>query len=155
MRKIRVIFVTALMIFGASTFEKSFGQTSMTAYSDNVIGFKSSQDKLLSGDFKVFFDSPGANVEFSGLYNFKKKTYYQFSAGLGMNVNVNPEYYFFNGVVMPLNLTLFPFNDSSIGFLRQFSFVMEMCPCFYPEGYLDGVPWGMRSLFGIRFNLDK
>jgi hypothetical protein len=155
MRKMRVFIVAVLIITGAFSIEKCFGQSSMIVYTDNVIGFRSSQNRLIGGELKVFLNSPGAHVEFSGLMNFKKNTYHQFSAGLGLNLNANPEYYFFNGIVMPLNLTLFPFQDSKNGFLRQFSLIAELTPGFYPEGYQDGGQWQIRRLLGIRFNFDK
>lgn len=155
MKEMHFSIVTILIICLTLSIEQGLSQPSMTIFRDNVIGFRTTQDKLLGSELKVFFSDPGAHIEFNGLMNFKQNTYHQFSAGLGLNLNASPEYFYFYGIVMPLNLTLFPFQDSKNGFLRQFSFVAELCPGFYPEGYLDGGQWQIRRLIGIRFNFDK
>jgi hypothetical protein len=154
MRKIRSV-VLAIVIFGGTFFlGDCFGQSSLIVYNGNVIGLRSSQDRLLGGELKVFTNFPHSKIELDGLINFKKQTYHQFSAGLGLNVNADPNN-FFNAVVMPLNLTLLPFQDSKSGFVRRFSFIFELCPEFYPNYNIWGNRLNIRSLYGVRFKFNE
>lgn len=154
MRKVRM-FILGIMIFaGLSSVGDCFAQSSLIVYNGNVIGFRSSQDRVLGSELKVFTNFPQSKLELDGLINFKKSTYHQFSAGLGLNVNADPSD-FFNAIVMPLNLTLLPFQDSKSGFIRRFSFVFELCPEFYPDFNIWGNRWNIRSLYGLRFKFNE
>jgi len=154
MRKMRAI-VLAIMIFGGAFFiGDCYGQSSLIVYNDNAIGLRSSQDRFFGSELKVFTNFPQSKLELDGMINFKKYTYHQFSAGLGLNVNANPDD-FFNAVVMPLNLTLIPFQDSKSGFIRRFSFVFELCPEFYPDFNIWGNQWNIRSMYGVRFKFNE
>jgi len=88
MRKTRAI-VLAIMIFGGAFFiGDCYGQSSLIVYNGNVIGLRSSQDRFFGGELKVFTNFPHSSLELDGLINFKRNTYHQFSAGLGLNVSI-------------------------------------------------------------------
>lgn len=147
--------VLAIMIVGGFFFVGAcFGQSSLIVYDGSVVGLRSSQEKFFGSELKVFSHFPQSKLELDGMINFRKCTYHQFSAGLGLNVNVDPSD-FFNAVVMPLNLTLLPFQDSKSGFVKRFSFVFELCPEFYPNYNIWGNQWNIRSMYGVRFNFNE
>lgn len=145
------MFILAIMIVAEVHYAGDcLGQSSLIVYNHNVIGLRSSQNRFLGSEIKVFTNYPYSNLELDGLLNFKKNTYHQFSAGLGLNVKTDPSD-FFNAVVMPFNLTLLPFQGSKNGFVRRFSMVFELCPEFYPNYNIWGNQWNIRSLYGIRY----
>ena len=150
MRKMRKIVVILLVLFGAVKTEKCFSQASLIVYSNNVIGVKSSQDRLFGGELKFFSNVPTGRVEIDGFLNFKKKTFHQFSVGFGLNLNTNVDRVF-NAVTMPLSWTLSPFQECKSTFVKRFSIVLEVCPEYYPDYNYYGERLFLRNLYGLRY----
>jgi len=150
MRKMRKIVLILMVLVGAVNTEYCFSQASLTIYSGEVLGLKSSQDRLFGSELKIFSNVPRGRVELDGFINFKKQTFHQFSVGLGLNVNTDVDR-FFNAVTMPLCLTLSPFQECKSSFVKRLSFVVEICPEFFPDYNIFGERLFLRKLCGIRY----
>ena len=134
-----------VLLFALTTNVQS--QISVTSYSIHALGVNTSKEKKISAELKVFLNREVGSIlsELSGMYNFKRKNYHQFSAGFG--VNIAP----FSGpdhlicFTVPVQLEIFPLQN-----FKQLSVVFEVTPELYPE---DGL--SMRQLWGLRYSFNK
>jgi hypothetical protein len=141
MKKIALIF-TVLFALNISV----NAQISITSYSIHAIALNTSKSKKISTELKAFFNrKPESSLfEIAGMYNFSKKAYHQFSAGLGLNIVPFTGPDIFNSLTIPLQLEIFPLQN-----FKQLSVIFEVTPEIYVEnGSNIRQMWGLRYAFG-------
>lgn len=144
MKKIK-FFIMGLFLLGSVTVYSQIGVSTYSIYS---LGVNTSKEKKISGELKSFFNRgsyENIRFELSGMYNFKARDYYQFSAGLGVNVAPFYGYDQLQCFTLPVQLEVFPLQN-----FRQLSLVIEVAPEWYLESDLD-----IRHMWGIRYTFAK
>ncbi len=141
----KTILFSFVLLLALSTRVQS--QISVTSYSIHALGVNTNKEKKISAELKVFLNREFSNTltEVSGMYNFRRKKYHQFSAGLGANFSP------FTGpdrlicFTIPVQLEISPLEN-----FKQLSVIFEVSPELFPE---DGV--NMRHLWGVRYSFSK
>jgi hypothetical protein len=136
-------FVITFLLF--LCFHSVKAQVGVTLYNFRSIGLQTHQDHKISGEFRIFgnllFEDIALQV--NGFYNFKAQPFHQFSLGLGLQgVPFSPE---FTGLRLPLQLSLFPFQQH-----KRFAMVFELAPFLVLDRFntaLLEVSWGIRYYF--------
>jgi hypothetical protein len=125
----------------------SYAQIGVTSYGTNALGINTSKEKLITGELKAYFsrDIDLMAFELSGLYNFKKSDYHQFSAGIGFSVIPFLGEAMVYSITIPVQLEVFPLQN-----FKHLSFIIEVAP----EYQLDEI-FGFQHLWGIRYTFGK
>ena len=132
------IFTGLLILFSLSS---SFAQLSVGYHQSNLpfvsVGYEI--NKRLMPELRLATDidlDDNFSPELVLLYQFSNRDAYEFYAGLGYRVNT------FQGLVLPVGLNIFPFNQ------QNFGFHIEVAPLLEPDGakVLRG-SWGIRYRF--------
>jgi hypothetical protein len=141
----KTVFFTAILF--CSIISTVQAQVSVTSYSIYALGVNTNKKKKLSVELKSFFNREIETTlfELSGMYNFRRKTYHQFSVGLGINVAPFAEQDPVNSFTLPLQLEIFPLQN-----LKQLSIIFEVTPEFYVEDAAN-----VRQLWGVRYTFGK
>lgn len=135
----------------------TYGQRSMTVYSNGVVGISTDQKRRISSELKFFTDRTFGNgfglLEYDAFINLRKHKYHQVSFGLGLNLqSINRN--IINALEAPLNLRIYPFeSNEKAQFLSRLSLIIEISPEFYPNYEYFEDCWNVRKLIGIRFDL--
>lgn len=126
---------------------ESFSQMGVTSYSIYSVGVNTSQNKPISGEFKVFANRPLEDVSFEvdAFYNFKPREYHRFSVGLGVNINSISEIDRFYALTIPVALQIYPLQD-----FKRLSLLVELTPEIVTEANAN-----LRSLWGIRYTFGE
>lgn len=146
MLKRLIIIVNIIVLFLTGNM---FSQLSFTSYSVYAVGVSTGSDKKVTGELKAFFNRnmSDAIFELSGRYNFEKKDYHRFSAGLGISMVPFTEIDIFHSLSLPVQLEIYPLQN-----FKQLSLVVELAPLWVLE-------WDreieMRHLWGIRYVFGK
>lgn len=141
MRKTILLPLCLLLAFSVSA-----QKIDVTAYSFYGLGVNTSKEKKFGIEVKGFFNRPFKETFFdvSGLYQFPKKTYHQFSVGAGVNLAPFRGFDEINSFVLPVQLAIFPVQS-----LPQFSLVAELAPeIVIEDGFAFRQLWGVRYAFG-------
>ena len=138
-------FVITVILFTLTTVVHA--QIGTTSYSIHALAINTNKGKKLSGEMKGFFNRELESTlfELAGMYNFSRKTYHQFSVGLGLNVATFSGIDEINSFTIPLQLEIFPLQN-----FKQLSLIFDLTPELYLEG--DTV---IRQLWGIRYSFNK
>src|SRR5690554_1635271 len=111
-----------------------FSQMSVTSYSIYSLGINTSQNKMISGELKIFANRPIDNLimETDMFYNFKPRAYHRFSVGVG--INFGPFYGFdhINAITIPAQLEIFPLQK-----FKKLSLLLELTPEFIIESDIN------------------
>lgn len=126
---------------------KSYSQLGVTSYSIYALGINTSQNKMISGELKIFANKAIGDLlmEIDGFYNFKPRTYHRFSIGLGLNVGPFRDYDNIHALTIPSQLEIYPLKE-----FKKLSLLFELTPEIVIE---DGI--SLRSLWGIRYTFGE
>jgi hypothetical protein len=126
---------------------KAYSQIGITSYSIYALGINTSQNKLISGELKLFANRSvyDLSMEIDVFYNFEPKAYHRFSLGLGLNAGLFREYDRFNALTIPVQIQIYPLQD-----FKKLSLIVELTPEFVVEDDLH-----IRNLWGIRYRFGE
>lgn len=139
MKKLTILFLlfsnVALAQFGVSAHQSELP----------FIGFNYELDERWRPELRIGTDNyfELVSVELDLSYDILNKEEYEFYAGAGLRLN------YWDGVVIPLGLNIFPFQSKSFGFHIELSPIIV----FDDEPLLRG-SWGIRYRF-LRKNNDS
>jgi hypothetical protein len=127
--------------------DKTYSQIGITSYSIYALGINTSQNKLISGELKLFANRSvyDLSMEIDVFYNFAPKAYHSFSLGLGLNAGLFREFDRFNALTIPVQIQIYPLQD-----FKKLSLIVELTPEFVVEDDLH-----IRNLWGIRYRFGE
>ncbi len=135
------------VILALATTASVHSQPAITSYSIYALGINTNKERKFSGELKTFLNRGSEDIlfEVSGMYNFKRTSYHQFSAGLGINFAPFASFDQVNSITIPMQLEIFPLQN-----FKQLSVIFEIAPEIYIE---DGS--SVRHLWGLRYSFHK
>lgn len=141
------LFVFIAITFLLTISVKSYSQMSVTSYSIYALGINTSQNKMISGEFKTFANRTIDDLlmEIDVFYNFKPRTCHRFSVGLGLNAGPFREFDHIKSFTIPAQIEIYPLQ----GF-KKLSLLFELAPEIVVEDDLN-----IRSLWGIRYTFGE
>lgn len=143
----KIPFVIIAITFLVTLSVTSYAQIGVTSYSIYALGVNTSQNKTISGEFKIFANRAFDDLlmEIDVFYNFKPRTYHRFSVGLGLNAGPFRKFDHIHAFTIPAQIEIYPLQD-----FKNLSLLFELAPEIVIEDDLN-----IRSLWGIRYTFGK
>lgn len=140
--QLKFVFLIFLLFF----IKFSFAQLTVSFYSFGGLSISTDNNKMISVELKTFLNRSFEDLMFEHtiMYNFEQKEFHQISIGLGLNSQPFGGFDFFNGITIPIQLEISPFEK-----MKNISFLIECTPQI-GEFYSSA-----RALWGIRYKFIK